>query len=170
MRATSIILSCTVTLILSACGERHASPPPQADTAKIFEAIKIDEVHWNNDWKSGDASIVTAHYAPSAIVMMPGSPPAAGPAAIKAAVTQAMDDKAFSLVFASDKVDVAASGDLAAARGAYTQTSTDPQSKAIVSERGTYVTIYKPQPDGTWKAVWDINTPGAPEQAMSGQQ
>jgi ketosteroid isomerase-like protein len=85
-----------------------------------------------------------------------------GTAAIKAGLEQALSDKAFTLTFASDKVDVSAAGDMAAARGSYTETATDPKSKAVVTGKGSYVTVYKPQPDGVWKAVWDINTPGAP--------
>jgi hypothetical protein len=26
---------------------------------------------------------------------------------------------------------------------------------------GAFVTVYKRQPDGSWKAIWDIATPGA---------
>jgi hypothetical protein len=44
----------------------------------------------------------------------------------------------------------------------FTETTTDPATKAAAKVSGTFVTVYKPQPDGTWKAVWDITAPGAP--------
>lgn len=162
MRASPIPILLSAALLLSACQGKPPAAGAPVDTAKIVDAIKADEVHWNSDWKSGDAALLAGHYAASATVMSPGSAPLVGTAAIRAGVQSALDDKAYSLSFASDKVDVAASGDMAAARGAYTQTATDPKTKAVVTEKGTYVTVYKPQADGTWKAVWDINTPSAP--------
>jgi len=162
MQATPILLAVSAALLLYACDSKQPPGKAPVDTAKIVDAIKTDEVHWNNDWKSGDAAVLTSHYAATATVMTPGAAPMTGVAAIRAGLQQALDDKGFTLTFASDKVDVAASGDLATARGAYTQTATDPKTKAIVVQKGTYVTVYKPQADGTWKAVWDINTPGVP--------
>lgn len=170
MRAMPTLLALSAAFLLPGCGPKPRAAIAPANTANIFQSIKIDEVHWNTDWKSGDAGVVTSHYAPNATLMLPGAPTAAGSAAIRAAIQKAMDDKGFTLMFASDKVDVAASGDLAAARGTYTETSTDPTSKAIVTEKGNYVTVYKPQPDGAWKAVWDINTPSTVSTAASGAQ
>ena len=160
MNASPLVLSLCAGALVCACAP--ATPPAKAsvDTAKIIDAIKTDEVHWNADWKSGDPAMIAAHYAPDAVVMFPGAPAAVGSAAIEASVKQAMGDPGFTLTFASDKVDVAASGDLAAAHGTYKQTATDPKTKAVVSETGSYVTVYKPRADGAWKAVWDINTPG----------
>ncbi|MEO8927507.1 MAG: DUF4440 domain-containing protein [Caulobacteraceae bacterium] len=152
-----------------ACGCTPAASPakPNVDTAKIVDAIKTDEVHWNNDWKSGDPAKIAGHYAPAATVMIPGLAPMVGAQAMRAGIAESLEDKGFALTFASDKVDVAASGDLAAARGTYTQTTTDPKTQAFVTEKGAYVTVYKPQPGGAWKAVWDINAPGAPPAAAA---
>ena len=133
---------------------------PQINSAKVVDTIKTDEVHWNADWKSGDAGKLTAHFAPKATVMMPGAAPIQGQAAIKDVVQQAMDDPAFTFIFASEKVDVAGSGDLAVSRGAFTETSTDPKTKTVITTKGSFVTVYKPGPDGVWRATWDIATPG----------
>jgi len=91
---------------------------------------------------------------------MPGEAPVTGVEAIRAGTQKDMDDPGFSLTFNSDKVDVAASGDLAVSRGAFTLTATDPATKAAATTTGTFVTVYKPQSDGSWKAIWDIATPG----------
>jgi len=170
MKASPTLIVLCAALALGACGAK--SPPSKApvDTAAIIGAIKADEVHWNSDYKSGDAGVLAAHYAPTATLMIPGSAPLVGTAAIKTGLADALSDKAFTLTFASEKVDVSASGDLAAARGTYTQTATDPKTKTVATEKGTYVTVYKPQPDGVWRAIWDINTPGAPMPQTSGAQ
>lgn len=150
---------------LTACSPAGPPATRPMNTAKIVDAIKIDEVHWNADWKSGSPAVITAHYAPNAVLMVPGAAPRVGSAAIQDGIGEVLEDAGHSLTFASDKIDVAASGDLAVARGTYSETSTDPTTKALVTARGAYVTVYKPGANGAWKAVWDINTPGAPAKA-----
>jgi ketosteroid isomerase-like protein len=160
MKALPTLYVICAACLLCACDAKSPRAKPVVDTAKIVDAIKTDEVHWNSDYKRGDAAVLAAHYAPHATLMIPGGAPMVGTAAIKAGLEKALSDSAFTITFASDKVDVAASGDLAAARGSYTETSTDPRTKAVVTGRGSYVTVYKPEPDGVWRAIWDINTPG----------
>ena len=159
MKALPLAAFLPALALLAACGQ-PAAPARPVDTAKIIDAIKTDEVHWNADYKSGDPAKIAAHYAPRATLMLAGAPTAVGTAAIETMLKQATGDPGFTLTFASDKVDVAASGDLAASRGTYKQTSTDPKTKTVVTETGTFVTVYKPRPDGAWKAIWDIATPG----------
>ena len=139
-----------------------ASPPDadSVDTAKIFDTLKADEVHLNADWKSGDAAKVASHFNSRAKVMIPGLAVIDGVPAIQAAVEQDFDTPGFGLTFASDKIFIAKSGDLAVARGVYTLTSTNATTHAIDTQTGTYVTVYRPEPNGHWKAQWDILTLG----------
>jgi ketosteroid isomerase-like protein len=155
-------LLCLSLAMLSASCSGGDIAIPKSDPARVVDAIKSDEVRWNTDWKSGDADKVAAHFGSGAVVMIPGAAPMAGAAAIKAGIQQAMNDPDFAFAFASEKVEVASSGDLAVSRGAYTETSDDPAAKTRVTTAGTFVTVYKPQADGAWRAVWDISTPGAP--------
>lgn len=146
---------------LSGCGLGSPLHRP-VSTARIIDEIKAGEVRWNADWRSQDPSRIVSHYAPDAVVMDAGAAPQVGQAAIRASIDQATSQAGFALTFSSDRVEVARSGELAVARGSYRQTSPDPKTGAAVTETGSYVTVYKPGPDGVWKAVWDINTPGAP--------
>ena len=164
LRAMPPFVLCAMTL--AACGGHRGGG---VDTAQAVDFIKNDEVRWNADWRSGDAARIAAHYAPNAVVMSPGAPPAVGTAAIQAAIVQAVAGPGFSLTFASDQVDVAASGDLATSHGAYRQTINDPKTGALVTQTGSYVTVYRPAPGGRWTATLDINTPDAP-QATSGPE
>jgi hypothetical protein len=47
-------------------------------------------------------------------------------------------------------------------QGSYTMTMTDPSSKKVITDHGSYVTTYAKQPDGSWKAVADIATSEVP--------
>ncbi len=59
-----------------------------------------------------------------------------------------------SLSWKPDFVDVASSGDLGYTYGKYVYTTTDSIGNAKVVE-GIFHTVWKRQPDGKWKFVWD---------------
>src|SRR5205085_2104268 len=65
MRAPAVVVVCLGGVLMTGCGFAE-KPKPSVDTAKIIDAIKTDEVHWNADWRSGDAAKLAAHYAPEA--------------------------------------------------------------------------------------------------------
>jgi ketosteroid isomerase-like protein len=76
-----------------------------------------------------------------------------------------LTDPALSLKFQASKVEVAKSGDVAYTLGSYTMAMTDPQTKHVGNDHGSYVTTYRKQADGTWKAVADITTSEVPPPA-----
>ena len=84
--------------------------------------------------------------------------PADGLTPIRKAYADAMTDSAFSVNFASDKIDVSASGDMAYARGHFSEKYTDPKTSKVMTDSGSYLTVYKKQQDGSWKAVEDFAT------------
>jgi uncharacterized protein (TIGR02246 family) len=146
-----------LTLLATAC----SSDTHDADV----KAIQATEAQWNQDYFSKNAAKIAGHYADNAVLMIPGSPAASGIDAIRANAAQMASDPALSLNFKSDRIGVAKSGDLAYTQGTYTITLTDPQTKQIIHDHGSYVTTYRKQPDGTWKAVADIASSAIPMSA-----
>ena len=67
-----------------------------------------------------------------------------------------------SLTFQASKVDVAKSGELGYTQGSYKMTVTDPVTHKVVNDHGSYVTAYRKQAEGSWKAVSDIATSEVP--------
>ena len=153
-------LTCAATvfaLILTAC----SSDTHDADV----KAIKDGETQWNQDYASKNVDKIVSHYATDAVLMPPGMPTATGKDGIRTMLTPIMSDPALSLHFEATNIDIAKSGDLAYTRGKYTMDMTDPQTKQVVHDHGSYVTTYRKQPDNTWKAVDDIassETPSIP--------
>lgn len=134
-------------------------PPPKAapDTGADEAAIKAQEVQWAADWKAKDAAKLAAHYDAAATALQPMTPAMTGPA-IATSLGEAVKDPALKLEFTNESVTVAASGDLAFSRGKFTQTATDPKTKKPATIHGAYVTVYRKQADGSWKAVADAAT------------
>lgn len=126
---------------------------PAADTAAVTDAIKADEKKWNDDFHAKNVDALLAHYAPDAVAVFPGAPSVTGDS-LRKTYEDAVKDANFDVSFSSDKID--GSGDLAYSRGHFTEKYTDPNTKAVASNSGTYVTVYKKQADGSWKVVEDL--------------
>jgi uncharacterized protein (TIGR02246 family) len=167
---TAALAAASLAIALAGC-QKAAAPAGEAklapDAAAVEKALRDNETQWNADYKAKDAAKLAAHYAPDATLMSPGAAPATGSEAVLKDLTAMTSDPALSLSFEADKVDVAASGDLAYTRGHFTMTATDPATKKVGTTTGSYVTVYKKQADGSWKAVEDIVTPGAPPAAAA---
>lgn len=160
MKRTLLALSA---LALLAATWASARVPQQAQgRAADVQAIKNTEQQWNKDFQSKDVDALCAHYAADATLMGSGMPPAIGKDAIRAALQQMVSDPAFALTFQARRVEVAKSGDIGFSEGSYQMTVTDPATKQTMHDNGSYVTVYRKQSDGTWKAVSDIAASQAP--------
>jgi uncharacterized protein (TIGR02246 family) len=140
-------------VIVGGCQKQAAAG---ADTDSVKKALQADEKTWNEQFKANDKEGLVGHYASDAFFAAPGVKSADGSTAIRKAYADASTDKNFHLTFASDKMDVAASGDLAYARGHFSEQYTDPTSGKVMQDSGSYITVYRKQDDGSWKAVEDF--------------
>ena len=151
-------------VILAGCNQ---APPPAPDTREAdAQAIRDVETAWSASFATKDVDKVGVFWAGDASVFMTDSPVLTGIAAIEAAMKPMVEDKSFSISFASTKVEVSKASDLGYTQGAYTMTMTGSKTKKVLTEKGKYVTVYKKQADGGWKAVADIfnaDAPAAPE-------
>ena len=106
-----------------------------------------------------DAAKWASHYADSATLLAPGMEPMSGKEAITKGLDMMLKDPALKLTFAPAKVYVAQAGDMAYTVGSYEMTMTNPATKKVGTDKGSYVTVYHKQADGSWKVMTDINTP-----------
>ena len=156
-----LVVAVLTALVLGGCAQ--APPPPPPDTRAADEkALRDDEAAWNKDWAAKDLDRIVSHYADDASLEVPDVPILSKKDDMKAALKMILDDPNWSISFAADKVEVAKGGDLAYMQGHYTVTETNAKTKKKVTEKGKYVTVYKKQADGSWKAIQDINNEDAP--------
>lgn len=116
-------------------------------------AIKARSELWSKAGSVKDSASFVTFYADDATVMLPNEPAIKGMDAIKAVMTPMMQDPNFSLSFTTDKVEV--SGILAYTQGAVSFKSTGRDGKPL-ADTGKYLTVWKKQADGSWKAIEDI--------------
>ena len=153
-KSIALIGAAAIALSLGGCQKQGSAGA--SDAGAVKDAIKADEKKWNDQFKSKDMEALVGHYADDAYFVAPGVKPADGSMAIRKAYSEGLADNAFKISFSSDKIDVAGSGDMAYARGRFTEQYTDPKTNKVMSDSGSYVTVYKKQQDGSWKAQEDF--------------
>lgn len=149
----ALIGAASVGLTLGGCNKPGSAGAANPDS--IRQAVKADEAKWNKDLKAKDTEALAGHYADDAFLVVPGAT-ADGTTAIRQIFATASTDPAFAVEFASDKVDVSSAGDLAYARGKFTEKYTDKKTSKVMSGSGSYLAIYKKQDDGSWKVIEDV--------------
>ena len=148
----ALLGAATLALVVGGCQKAADKADPEA----VKAAIKADEKKWNDQFKAKDTEGLVGHYADDAYFVVPGVKPADGATQIRKVYADAIADANFAVTFASDKIGVASSGDFAYARGHFSEKYTDPKTGQATTDTGSYVTVYKKQQDGSWKAVEDF--------------
>lgn len=165
MYTRGLTLSACAAIALAIGGCQKAGTTAE-NPAEIATAIKADEKTWSDQFqaKPRDLEALVSHYTDDADFIAPGVQPTSGLTEIRKAYAEGLTDPNFNISFAADKVDVAQAGDMATSRGRFEQTYTDPESKQPVKVSGSFLTVYKKQSDGSWKAAqdWAVADPGKP--------
>lgn len=152
------LLLVAVACLAAACG---------ANVEQERNALVALEREWSQAAQAKDVEKFVSNYAPDASVYSPGMPIATGSGPIRDTITQMFALPGFSIQFDPAKAEVSASGDLAYTTGTYQATMNDAAGNPM-TETGKYVTAYKKQSDGQWKATEDIfNADAAPKAPAS---
>jgi uncharacterized protein (TIGR02246 family) len=141
-------------LLIGCVGLLGIAPGCSQDTsAADAQTIKTNTEAWSKAGEAKDSAKFATFYSDDATVMVPNEPIIRGMDSIKAVFTPMMQDPSFALTFKADKVEV--SGSLAYSQGPYSMTATARDAKPHV-DTGKYLTVWKKQADGSWKALEDI--------------
>src|SRR5262245_37773413 len=164
MKRLFIVLLILGSVTFTGCNQSsNVSAPPTVDAREAdAKVIKDGETAWNKDWATKDAERILSHYADNGSLEVAGMPIMTGKEAIRGGIKILLSDPNLSLTFDAVQIEVAKSGELAYTRGVYTFINTDPKTNQRVTEKGKYITVYKKQADGSWKAIQDMNSPDGP--------
>jgi uncharacterized protein (TIGR02246 family) len=143
-----------------ACNQAPA-PAPDTHDADV-KAISDLEAQELANWATKDADKILSFYADDAVLVAGAGDALHGKDAMRAALKQMVTDPALALTFHSDHADVAKSGDLGYSEGTYQMTVTDPATHKPVTDHGNYLTTFRKQADGSWKATEDFAVSAVP--------
>ncbi len=161
MKATHLVLCLGLLLGFVACVQRQQrSGQTKANLGNEEVSIRAADAQWLAATKARDTEKAASFWSDDATILMPNSPPITGKKAIREYVAESFNSPDFSIVWRTDKVVVAISGDMAYSTG--TDQVTLRVGKQAVSSKNNGLVVWKKQEDGQWKVAIDIATPSAP--------
>ena len=143
-----IVIFLLLTFIITSCIQMENSS--EAAKKEIFNV----ESEFQNMANEKGVEMAFLHYAAPDAVLFRQNKIFKG----RKAIEQYLSDHPFppeaSLEWKPDFIEISQSGDLAYTYGSYTYSAPD-ESGQVVQSNGIFHTVWKKQPDGQWKYVWD---------------
>ncbi|MEO8176540.1 MAG: DUF4440 domain-containing protein [Sphingomicrobium sp.] len=172
MRTAALIATATsAAFLLAGCHRGDRSDFEQTgitDTAAVEQHLRDIETQWMGDYNARNVDALAAHYADDAALANPGAALATDPRSRREDLAKSVADPSLQLKFEADRAMVAKSGDLAYTRGHFTSQTNDPSSNLPKVDSGTYLTVWRKQTDGSWKAIEDAVVPGPSDDMTPG--
>jgi uncharacterized protein (TIGR02246 family) len=138
-----------LTVLLTACATK-APDTREADG----KAIRDAQAAMVKAATAKDLDAFVAFYTDDASVLTPNAPIFTGKQPIKDGLKPMLSDPQFSLTLMPTRVEVSKSGDMAFTQGPYKMSFSDIHGNKFEDE-GKYLTVWRKQADGSWKAVED---------------
>jgi uncharacterized protein (TIGR02246 family) len=155
----SRFISIIIFFVLTACAQQ--AEKQKVDLNAEEQAIRSISMKWLEISKSHDAAAEAALFADNGVAFRENQEPAVGQTAIQKLVTQTQEQNPKEVSnWITDRVEIAASGDLAIEYGSWTQTGLG--LGGTEEDHGTFVTVYR-KVNGTWKVSADISVSTKPE-------
>ena len=130
------------------------------NTVAVKQQIEAANARFLAAIQKGDSAGAAVNYADDAIVMMPNDKAWVGRAAIAKGFADFMSQLSIKMGNQGTD-DVVTSGDLAVETGHFDWTL-QPKKGKTIHDIGKYLTIWKRQPDGSYKIIRDINNSDLP--------
>jgi len=153
MRFRNLIILALGGIVATAC----ATEDSDSSIDLTAEATAVNEIslRWLEFARAKDAAGIAGLFASDGVLFLENEAPVVGPTAIEARQVQAFE-KNPDLVrsFGSDRIEVAASGDLAVEFGSWGPEGPD-------RNYGKYIAVYR-KVDGVWRVAADIGNSAKP--------
>lgn len=149
-----VLTGAIVAVVLNGCSGRSS-----VDIGKVEAAIRAADAQFGAAVGKKDVAAVLAFYAPDATVMPPDAPPAKGTDAIRGIWSEFLKAPGLALTISPEKIDVAASGDLAVDAGRAEMQMDSPQGRTKMDVK--YVTVWRKTGE-QWKLIYDMWSSVAP--------
>jgi len=148
----TLLFSLTLCLLSWSCQQQPVAPP---DTRAADEAaLRTNDSEWSKAAGAKDLDRSISHIADYSVMLAPNTPAATGKEAVRKSWSDMFALPGLVISWQPTKVEVAKSGDLGYTQGTYEMTVNDAKGKPN-TDRGKYLTIWRKQPDGTWKCIVD---------------
>ena len=147
----------------TACAEPKPDPTPEADVSGRRAAYDSANEAFHAGLRANDTALFV-HVADDVLLMPPGEAPVRGMVAMRAWYSAFLSLYRTSGLTFSDR-EVFVGDEWAGELGSYEWNLTPVAGGAPVVDRGTYMQLWRKQPDGQWRfarEIWNSSAPAAP--------
>lgn len=137
------------------------APAETADEAALL--LQLDRDFDAASAQNG-AEAWVAYFGDHGAILQPGAPPISGPDAIRETMTPVFSQPGSSLRWQPTRAEILIPGALGYTLGRYERRRRGEDGRPML-QRGTYFTLWRKQPDGSWKIAADTGQPDGPAQA-----
>lgn len=154
-----------IAILFLSLGVANMTPVPvQAKATRMVMkdaevALRDTVTDWGGKWSARDAEAILAHYAPEAVLFVPGEPAAQGLSVFGPFIREILSNPNFALAWAVDHATVSEDGNTGYVYGRYVQHNPRSNAGGFNVETGHFVTTFRKE-GPCWLAVAEINTPG----------
>lgn len=143
------------------------TPQPAIDLDAERDALMSADRAWAEAYAVSEnpADVFVGEFTDGGVLLPPDAPLSEGKEAVHAAISGLEAMPGFSVTWGPETAEVGSGGDLGFTRGTYHIEVDGPDGPLAID--GKYLTLWKKQPDGTWKVVADMfNADGPPMPRM----
>lgn len=149
-------LALTALGMLSACQQQAVTPPAKADTHAASDAISMLENAQIAAINAKDPAAATTLYGDDA-VFITNSGKTNGKEAVVTFFKGFLNDPRVTIDYHPGTKMFSDDGTLAYSTATYVESYTDPTTKKPTTVKGTNLSVWRKQADGSWKLVGDAN-------------
>lgn len=163
MTMRALVVRSLLAIPVAAC----ASATTAGNVADEASAIRATGRQFEQAIAARDPATIVTFYAPDARVNPPNAPTVTGAAAIQGLWQDALRIPDFQLAFTPERLDIAASGDMALDAGVFRFRGNGPDGP--MTEEGTYAVTWRKTAEG-WKIaseMWHSSRPAPPPAAAA---
>ena len=149
-----LLLCLTVVIAVVVVSGVSAKSP---DAAERETLLRLDREFDQKVAAGGGGAAWAGYFAENGSMLGKTNPPITGREAIQKTMDPVFANPDFSLRWKPTRAEILIPGDLGFTTGRYERRVKDKDGKVEV-ERGTYVSVWRKQPDGSWKIILDTGS------------
>jgi len=154
------MLTYAAVLACAGCNQNAAAPAAKPDNAAATQAIEKIELAQIAAIGARDQAGATSPYADDAVFISERGEVRRGNDAIGSGFKAMLADPTMKIDYKPGAKVFSDGGDMAYSTAEYTESFTDPATKKLVTMKGTNLSVWRKQADGSWKLVADSNPAG----------
>lgn len=155
MKPSTLILIAALTVpIMCAVAGNDDQSTVLADARK---AIDKGNAQWVDAWDKAEASLIASLFAPDGVMLRRNGKTAKGPQEILEHMKPVLESAGKGVKATVTTVGLWLDGEIAYETGKYSYAFQEKGQPT--TDVGRYVTIWKRQPDGSWKIIMDMGVP-----------